>query len=107
MSLRRFLGILCWAIVLAICVPLLFPGVFRATAQNSGYRVLRSIMLGGEGGWDYVTVDSDAKRIYIPRSTHIMVLDEDSGKLIGDIQGHERTAWRCSRAGIQPWIRDR
>src|SRR6202521_641561 len=84
---RRFTGLLCWAIVLAICVPLLFPGVFRATAQNSGYRVLRSIMLGGEGGWDYVTVDSDAKRIYIPRSTHIMVLDEDSGKLIGDIQG--------------------
>src|ERR1700687_842438 len=87
MSLCRFVAILCWAIVLAICVPLLSPGVFRAAAQNSGYRVLRSIMLGGEGGWDYVTVDSDAKRIYIPRSTHIMVLDEDSGKLIGDIQG--------------------
>ena len=87
MSLRRILGLWSWATILGICVLLLSPGVFRAAPQNSGYRVIRSITLGGEGGWDYVTVDPDAKRIYIPRSTHVMVLDEDSGKLIGDIQG--------------------
>jgi DNA-binding beta-propeller fold protein YncE len=49
--------------------------------------VIRSIPLGGEGGWDYVTVDPDARRIFIPRSTHIMVLDEGTGKLIADIPG--------------------
>src|SRR6267154_2928811 len=87
MSLRRIFGLSSWATILGICVLLLSPGVFRAAPQNSGYRVIRSITLGGEGGWDYVTVDSDAKRIYIPRSTHVMVLDEDSGKVIGDIQG--------------------
>jgi hypothetical protein len=87
MSLRRISCLLCWATVLGICALLLSPGVFRAAPQNSGFRVLRSITLGGEGGWDYVTVDPDAKRIYVPRSTHIMVLDEDSGKLIGDITG--------------------
>src|ERR1700719_638769 len=87
MSLRRFSGLLCWATVLGICVLLISPGVFRAAPQNSGFRVIRSITLGGEGGWDYVTVDPDAKRIYVPRGTHIMVVDEDSGKLIGDIQG--------------------
>src|SRR5256885_17108156 len=87
MSLRRILGLSSWATILGICVLLLSPGVFRAAPQNSGYRVIRSITLGGEAGWDYVTVDPDAKRIYIPRSTHVMVLDEDSGKLTGDIQG--------------------
>ena len=87
MSLRRFLGFLCWATILTICVLLLSPGIFHAAPQNSGYRVIRTIPLGGEGGWDYVTVDSDAKRIYIPRSTHVMVLGEESGKVIGDIQG--------------------
>jgi DNA-binding beta-propeller fold protein YncE len=87
MSLRRFLGLLCCAIVLAIGVLLLSPGVFRAAAQDAGFHVIRTIPLGGEGGWDYVTVDSQARRIYVPRSTHIMVLDEDSGKLIGDITG--------------------
>jgi DNA-binding beta-propeller fold protein YncE len=87
MSLRRFLGFLCWATVLVFCIVLVSPGVFHAAPQNSGFRVLRTIPLGGEGGWDYVTVDSDAKRIYIPRGTHVMVLDEDSGKVIADIPG--------------------
>jgi DNA-binding beta-propeller fold protein YncE len=87
MSLRRFLALGYWIAVLAICVVLLSARALRAAPQNSGYRVIRTIPLGGEGGWDYVTVDSAARRIYIPRSTHIMVLDADSGKLVADIQG--------------------
>ena len=47
--------------------------------------MIRTIPLGGEGNWDYVTVDPDARRIYIPRYTHIQVVDEDTGKLIADI----------------------
>jgi DNA-binding beta-propeller fold protein YncE len=66
---------------------LVMPSIFRAAPQDSGYRVLRTIHLGGAGNWDYVTVDADARRVYIPRSTHIMVIDEDSGKLVGDITG--------------------
>jgi len=87
MSLRRFLGLWCWITILAICGVLLSPRAFLAAPQNSGFRVIRTIPLGGEGGWDYVTVDSAARRVYIPRSTHIMVLDADSGKLVADIQG--------------------
>lgn len=66
---------------------ILSPAAFHAAPQVSGYRVIRTIHLGGEGGWDYVTVDPDARRIYIPRSAHIMVLDEDTGKLIADTPG--------------------
>jgi DNA-binding beta-propeller fold protein YncE len=87
MSVRQFLGLLCWACVIAIGFLILSPAVFHAAPQNSGYRVIRTIPLGGEGGWDYVTVDPDGRRIYIPRSTHIMVLDEDTGKMIADIPG--------------------
>jgi DNA-binding beta-propeller fold protein YncE len=87
MSLRRFLGVLCWTGVFSFAFLLLSPAVFHAAPQDSGYHIVRTIKLGGAGEWDYVTVDSDAKRIYIPRSTHIMVVDEDSGKLVGDIQG--------------------
>jgi DNA-binding beta-propeller fold protein YncE len=87
MLLRRFLGLWCSITTLAICGVLLSPRVFLAAPQNSGFRVIRSIPLGGEGGWDYVTVDSAARRVYIPRSTHIMVLDADSGKLVTDIKG--------------------
>lgn len=47
-------------------------------------KVLRTLKVGGEGGWDYVTLDPDAKRIYLPRSTRVMVLDLD-GKPLGEI----------------------
>jgi DNA-binding beta-propeller fold protein YncE len=87
MSVRKLLGLLCGASVLAFGLWILSPGVFHAAPQASGYRVLRTIRLGGEGNWDYVTVDADAQRVYIPRGTHVMVVDEESGKLVADIPG--------------------
>ena len=87
MGVSRFPYRLSLAAIPVFSLLILCPASFHAAPQDSGYRVLRSIHLGGEGGWDYVTVDSEARRVYIPRSTHIMVVDEDSGKLIGDITG--------------------
>jgi DNA-binding beta-propeller fold protein YncE len=87
MSARRIPSVLSWACVIAVALLILSPTVFHGAPQDSGYRVLRTIHLGGEGGWDYVTVDSAARHVYIPRNTHIMVVDADSGKLVGDIQG--------------------
>ena len=43
--------------------------------------------VGGEGGWDYLTVDASSRRVFISRGTHVMVLDADSGKVVGDILG--------------------
>jgi len=51
----------------------------------TGYKVIRRIPLGGDGGWDYLRVDPDAHRIYVSRGMHMMVVDEVSGKIIGDI----------------------
>ena len=87
MSHSRFLSTLHWTFLLAFPLLLLSPVVVSAAPQDSGYRVIRTIHLGGEGNWDYVTVDADARRVYIPRSTHIMVIDEDSGRVVGDIAG--------------------
>jgi DNA-binding beta-propeller fold protein YncE len=41
--------------------------------------------VGGDGGWDYLTADAAARRLYISRATHVIVLDLDSGKTVGDI----------------------
>jgi DNA-binding beta-propeller fold protein YncE len=87
MSQLKFVGTLRWAFVLAFALLLFSPAVVSAAPQDTGYRVIRTIHLGGEGNWDYVTVDADARRVYIPRGTHVMVIDEDSGKLIADIPG--------------------
>jgi len=54
-------------------------------AQTGGYHVIKQTTLGGVGGWDYVTVDPVAHRIYIPRATHVMVLDETTHAVVADI----------------------
>ena len=51
----------------------------------SGYRVVRTIPLGGEGLWDRLELDSTTRRLYVPRDTHVMVLDADTGAVIGSI----------------------
>jgi DNA-binding beta-propeller fold protein YncE len=56
-----------------------------APAADSGYHIVNTYNLGGEGGWDYLTLDSSARRLYISRATHVMVIDADSGKPVGDI----------------------
>ena len=54
-------------------------------AAAPGYHIIKTYKLGGEGGWDYLTVDASARRFYISRGTHVIVLDADSGKNIGEI----------------------
>jgi DNA-binding beta-propeller fold protein YncE len=47
------------------------------------------LQLGGDGGWDYLTVDDAAGRLYISRSSHVMVVDLETGKQAGDIPNTE------------------
>jgi len=54
-------------------------------AGGSGYKVTQKYTLGGEGGWDYLTMDSAGRRLYLTRGNHVMVVDADSGKPVADI----------------------
>ncbi len=53
--------------------------------SGPGYHVSATYKIGGEGGWDYLTADATIRRLYISRGTHVIVLDLDSGKTVGDI----------------------
>jgi DNA-binding beta-propeller fold protein YncE len=48
---------------------------------------LKTILVGGTEGWDYVTMDSDARRLYIGRDNHVDVVDIDAGTLVGKVSG--------------------
>jgi len=55
-------------------------------AQAAGpYHLIKEIPIGGEGGWDYVTVDAAAHRLYVAHATKVVVADIDTGKVIGEI----------------------
>jgi hypothetical protein len=69
-----------------ILVSCTFSG--KAAAQAS-WTVENTFHIGEDGGWDYVTLDPKHHRLYIPRSTHTMVIDADSGKTLGDIPGQK------------------
>ena len=56
-----------------------------ALAAPSGYHLLKEIKIGGEGGWDYLTVDSANRRLYVSHATHVAVVDIDAAKVVGDI----------------------
>lgn len=67
---------------------LLFCGLclcLTSYAAEFGYHVIKKLPLGGEGGWDYLTVDSAARRLYISRATHVMVVDLETDQVVGDI----------------------
>jgi DNA-binding beta-propeller fold protein YncE len=59
--------------------------VCGAVSAGAAYHPLKRVVLGREGGWDLLTVDAEARRLYIPRSSHILVVDADSCQIVGDI----------------------
>jgi DNA-binding beta-propeller fold protein YncE len=60
------------------------------TSENGLYRVSQIFHIGGEGGWDYLTVDPEHHLLYVPRTTHTMVIDAPTGKIVADIPGQQR-----------------
>jgi DNA-binding beta-propeller fold protein YncE len=57
-------------------------------AQSSApYRITHTYPLGGDGSWDYIVPDPPNHRVFIGRQTRLMVVDENTGKLLGEVTG--------------------
>ncbi len=79
-SRNLFTGLLIAVVSFAINSPV---------AAQGTWAVEQTFHIGGEGGMDYVTLDAKNHRLYVPRSTHTMVIDADSGKTLADIPGQK------------------
>jgi hypothetical protein len=53
----------------------------------SSYRVTHTYTLGGDGSWDYIVPDPPNHRLFVARQNRVMVMDEDSGTLLGEVTG--------------------
>jgi YVTN family beta-propeller protein len=69
---------------------LILFGSMAALAQKP-YSVLTQWKIGGEGGWDYLTSDPAAHRLYVTHGPRVEVLDSDTGKVVGSITGLKGT----------------
>jgi YVTN family beta-propeller protein len=66
-------------------ISLVFLALAGAAAARSEYHVIGKIPVGGNGFWDYVTMDSAARRLYVSHATKVVVIDVDSQKIAGEI----------------------
>jgi len=73
-----------WILIVA---GLLSAPAWSAEPGTSTYKLMQQHALGGAGGWDYVTLDASAHRLFIARDDRVMVVDADSGKLAQEIPG--------------------
>ena len=69
------------SLILCACVLVTIAAVFAA----GGYHLLRTIPVGGTGGWDYLTVDEPGQRLFVSHETQVEVIDLASNSVIGKI----------------------
>jgi DNA-binding beta-propeller fold protein YncE len=59
----------------------------RAADTNVHYQLLKAIAIGGEGGWDYVSVDAGARRLYVSHAQKVVVVDLETNAVVGEVTG--------------------
>jgi YVTN family beta-propeller protein len=59
--------------------------VGRSAADAPGYKLVKTVAIPGDGGWDYLTVDPEGRRVYLSHGTQVDVVDADSGELKGQV----------------------
>ncbi|MGH9356781.1 MAG: YncE family protein [Terriglobia bacterium] len=72
------------ALIIPAAASLLVAGS-PASPEAPNYHLVRRILLGGAGSWDYMTLDNAAHRLYVTDHTHVMVVNPGSGKVVGNI----------------------
>lgn len=56
-----------------------------AAGAAPAYHLVKEIPIAGDTGWDYLSIDAEARRLYVTHGTHIVVVDLDSDAVVGDI----------------------
>lgn len=75
----------CYMTVFVVVLMLSMLPAAGAPAADGPYQFITKIDVGGEGGWDYASVDSVARRLYVTHSSKIVVIDLDKNTIVGEI----------------------
>jgi YVTN family beta-propeller protein len=68
-----------------IILPILFSLVIAVCRADVPYHFIKEIPIGGDGGWDYLSVDSKAQRLYVSHATKVVVIDLKTDQVDGEI----------------------
>src|SRR4030095_7780352 len=64
---------------------MLFLMLSMCAFSDENYHVVKKIPIPGQDGFDYLTIDAGARRLYVSHGTQVEVLDVDSGAIVGKI----------------------
>ena len=81
----------------ALVLLFVVAALVTATAADGPYRVVKEIKIGGPGGWDYISVDATAHRIYVSHATKAVVADSETGMIVGESSAAKRVMRLASR----------
>ena len=71
-------------LLVSVGLLLLLTSAFsKVLPSAAGYHAVKKIPVGGEGGWDYLMMDSAARRLYVSHATKVVVIDVDKGEVVG------------------------
>jgi hypothetical protein len=59
--------------------------ITQATFAQSGFQLIKKTVIGGEGGWDYLSVDDQNRRLYVSHSSLVEVLNADTHEKVGTV----------------------
>jgi YVTN family beta-propeller protein len=76
-------------IIFGVCLLNSHLALSAQPSESIKFTLVNRYAVGGEGKWDLLTFDSKRHRLFVSRSTHVQVIDADSGKVVGDIPGTE------------------
>ncbi len=75
------------ATALALAGSITCASSFAAEASDGPYKVQAQWKIGGEGGWDYLSVDPSTHLLYVSRGPRVLIVDTSTGKQVGEITG--------------------
>ena len=87
-NMKNLLGLFGFAILVVTLTASGYPAM-AAEAGPPAYKLTATFKVGGDGGWDYATLHGG--ELYVTRTTHTMVIDVSTGKVVADIPGQKRS----------------
>src|SRR5437667_11446699 len=73
------------SVMMALVAAGLFTALAGAQSSDGPYLKIKEIAIPGEGGWDYLNVDSAAHRLYFSHASKVVVVDTTKDEIIGEI----------------------
>ncbi|HEX5413663.1 MAG TPA: YncE family protein [Terriglobia bacterium] len=89
-SIIRICSRLCFCLIAALTIPLVADAARPSkTSAAVNYHIIKRVVLGGEGGWDYLGFDPQNRHLFVSHATQVLVIDPDTDKVIGNIPDTE------------------